>query len=146
MQATVAGCYRLQLLLQRQAKFHLRKFYHVRVTKELTSNSRSFSGTAKELIYNKQKLLLENSHKALFSTLQRASPCCYRYFSTKSADGSDEDNPNVPPPEEDTYTNQLPAPVAVPEVWPHLPVIAISRNLVFPRFIKLIEVCKLSNM
>lgn len=34
----------------------------------------------------------------------------------------------------------LPAPVAVPEVWPHLPVIAINKNLVFPRFIKLIEV------
>lgn len=33
----------------------------------------------------------------------------------------------------------LPATVVVPEVWPHVPVIAINRNPVFPRFIKLIE-------
>lgn len=34
----------------------------------------------------------------------------------------------------------LPATVAVPEVWPHLPVIATRRNPVFPRFMKIIEV------
>lgn len=34
----------------------------------------------------------------------------------------------------------LPATVIVPEVWPHLPLIAVNRNPVFPRFIKLIEV------
>lgn len=138
MQATVA--YRLQLLLQLQNKFHPRKFYHVRVCNDVTSNSRNFNRCAKQLLRTKQQLLLENSHKTLVSTVQRTSSGCYRYFATKSGDGSDEDNPHVPPPEEDTYTNQLPAPVAVPEVWPHLPVIAISRNLVFPRFIKLIEV------
>jgi Lon-like ATP-dependent protease len=33
----------------------------------------------------------------------------------------------------------LPATVIVPEVWPHVPVIAINRNPVFPRFIKLLE-------
>jgi hypothetical protein len=37
-------------------------------------------------------------------------------------------------------THALPVTVAVPEVWPHLPLIAINRNPVFPRFIKLIEV------
>ncbi|KAJ3665952.1 hypothetical protein Zmor_001414 [Zophobas morio] len=57
-----------------------------------------------------------------------------RFFSSK--DDSDGDGR---PPEEDTYNTQLPATVAVPEVWPHVPVIAISRNIVFPRFIKLIE-------
>ncbi|XP_050304109.1 lon protease homolog, mitochondrial isoform X2 [Anthonomus grandis grandis] len=56
-----------------------------------------------------------------------------RYFSTKN-DGTDD-----MPPEEEPYNPQLPATVAVPEVWPHVPVIAISRNIVFPRFIKLIE-------
>lgn len=43
------------------------------------------------------------------------------------------------PPEDEPYNPQLPATVAVPEVWPHVPVIAIGRNIVFPRFIKLIE-------
>lgn len=60
-----------------------------------------------------------------------------RYFTTKSSDGSDDDH--RPATEEESLNPQLPATVAVPEVWPHVPVIAISRNLVFPRFIKLIE-------
>ena len=32
------------------------------------------------------------------------------------------------------------SPITVPEFWPQVPVIAISRNPVFPRFIKMIEV------
>ena len=36
--------------------------------------------------------------------------------------------------------HQLPAAVTLPEVWPNLPVIAINRNPVFPRFIKIVEV------
>lgn len=59
-----------------------------------------------------------------------------RYFASKSTEGSDDDHPQT---EEDSFTPQLPATVAVPEVWPHVPVIAISKNIVFPRFIKLIE-------
>lgn len=38
------------------------------------------------------------------------------------------------------YSTSLPATVLVPEVWPHVPVVAINRNPVFPRFIKLIEI------
>ncbi|CAL1689546.1 unnamed protein product [Lasius platythorax] len=38
------------------------------------------------------------------------------------------------------YSASLPATVVVPEVWPNVPVIAINRNPVFPRFIKLIEI------
>lgn len=38
------------------------------------------------------------------------------------------------------YAASLPATVVVPEVWPYVPVIAINRNPVFPRFIKLIEI------
>lgn len=43
-------------------------------------------------------------------------------------------------PEPVSFTNQLPATVAIPEVWPHLPVIAAKRNPVFPRFMKILEV------
>ncbi|KAF5289191.1 hypothetical protein FQR65_LT00077 [Abscondita terminalis] len=61
-----------------------------------------------------------------------------RSFATKdSSSGSDDQHDNgsyITPPE-----SGLPATVVVPEVWPHVPVIAISRNIVFPRFIKLIE-------
>lgn len=55
----------------------------------------------------------------------------------KNTEGSDDDH--HPHPEEESFNPQLPATVAVPEVWPHVPVIAINKNIVFPRFIKLIE-------
>lgn len=61
-----------------------------------------------------------------------------RLFSSKNTDGSDDDH--QPHSEEgESFNPQLPATVAVPEVWPHVPVIAINKNIVFPRFIKLIE-------
>ncbi|XP_043261740.1 lon protease homolog, mitochondrial isoform X1 [Colletes gigas] len=52
---------------------------------------------------------------------------------------SDKDPPNENDGEQMEDPASLPATVVVPEVWPHLPVIAINRNPVFPRFIKLIE-------
>nr|CAD7597755.1 unnamed protein product [Timema genevievae] len=52
-------------------------------------------------------------------------------------DGSDNPETSYP------VHHSLPATVVVPEVWPHLPLIAISRNPVFPRFIKLVEVSRL---
>uniref|UniRef100_A0A182RJQ2 Lon protease homolog, mitochondrial n=1 Tax=Anopheles funestus TaxID=62324 RepID=A0A182RJQ2_ANOFN len=61
-----------------------------------------------------------------------------RNFCSKN-DSSSED-PVEPPAESVNYTNQLPATVAIPEVWPHLPVIATKRNPVFPRFMKILEV------
>lgn len=64
----------------------------------------------------------------------------HRAFATKGNGNDDDyshhgDEPYSPP--------QLPAAVVVPEVWPHVPVIAISKNIVFPRFIKLIEITNL---
>uniref|UniRef100_A0A182W3U5 Lon protease homolog, mitochondrial n=1 Tax=Anopheles minimus TaxID=112268 RepID=A0A182W3U5_9DIPT len=57
-----------------------------------------------------------------------------------SKNDSNPDEPVEPPAESVNYTNQLPATVAIPEVWPHLPVIATKRNPVFPRFMKILEV------
>ncbi|XP_070165682.1 lon protease homolog, mitochondrial isoform X2 [Polyergus mexicanus] len=54
-----------------------------------------------------------------------------KFFATKS--NSNGDQPG-------DYAGSLPATVVVPEVWPYVPVIAINRNPVFPRFIKLIEI------
>lgn len=56
-------------------------------------------------------------------------------FVTIQDDGSDDDLSD-----DDTKSSHLPATVAVPEVWPHLPVIAIRNNPIFPRFMKLVEV------
>ncbi|XP_018360469.1 PREDICTED: lon protease homolog, mitochondrial-like, partial [Trachymyrmex cornetzi] len=62
-----------------------------------------------------------------------------RFFSTKRS--SDRDPPSDGNGEQSgDYPASLPATVVVPEVWPHVPVIAINRNPVFPRFIKLIEI------
>ncbi|XP_035895825.1 lon protease homolog, mitochondrial isoform X1 [Anopheles stephensi] len=61
-----------------------------------------------------------------------------RNFCSKNDPSSDD--PVEPPAESVNYTNQLPATVAIPEVWPHLPVIATKRNPVFPRFMKILEV------
>lgn len=65
-----------------------------------------------------------------------------RFFSTKK-----NENDEVLEEEAETLSdipssnqNSLPATVAIPEVWPHLPVIATKRNPVFPRFMKIIEV------
>lgn len=51
----------------------------------------------------------------------------------------EDDEPGIEP-EPMSFSSQLPATVAIPEVWPHLPVIATKRNPVFPRFMKILEV------
>lgn len=64
-----------------------------------------------------------------------------RNFSEKHESDSDEIieeeelSEDVPP-----IQTHLPATVAIPEVWPHLPVIATKRNPVFPRFMKILEI------
>lgn len=119
-----------------QYSTRLKRFRHSDVTsKSIPCNI--ISKKPCEINIRNRLLLRDNQRKALFS-LERRSVCCYRYFSTKQGEGSDSEQ--TPPPEDEGYNTQLPATVAVPEVWPHLPVIAISRNIVFPRFIKLIEV------
>jgi len=67
---------------------------------------------------------------------------CLSTASSGASSGSDGDDPNSAPKEEDypNLTQTLPATVVVPDVWPNVPLIAINRNPVFPRFIKLIEV------
>ncbi|XP_023944106.2 lon protease homolog, mitochondrial isoform X1 [Bicyclus anynana] len=64
-----------------------------------------------------------------------------RLFSTGNKNDPEEEDPPVDVKDETPlFSSQLPATVAVPEVWPQVPVIAINRNPVFPRFIKLIEI------
>ncbi|XP_072401412.1 lon protease homolog, mitochondrial [Diabrotica undecimpunctata] len=79
-------------------------------------------GTVKSSLFE-QKLLIPRETVA------------FRHFATKTPDGPEDGVPAA----EENFNPQLPATVSVPEVWPHVPVIAISKNIVFPRFIKLIE-------
>ncbi|KAK9308431.1 hypothetical protein QLX08_001596 [Tetragonisca angustula] len=87
-----------------------------------------------------RKIKLHEYHgtfaKSIHSRRQTAAIVCLRSFATKRYNDKDSSNNN-----EDDIGDpaSLPATVVVPEVWPHVPVIAINRNPVFPRFIKLIE-------
>nr|XP_008201104.1 PREDICTED: lon protease homolog, mitochondrial isoform X1 [Tribolium castaneum] len=111
--------------------FRARRSFHACVTTNLTT----LSHTALDPV---SKVFPLDLPKKSFSKLPRktfngAATGSVRFFSSK------DDSDGEKPPEEEPYNTQLPATVAVPEVWPHVPVIAISRNIVFPRFIKLIE-------
>ncbi|KAI4458075.1 lon protease [Holotrichia oblita] len=101
---------------------------HYSVFKIDTETAHSFIGRIQLLHRNKKSLWEKDFVRSSFGC---------RYYSAKNA----EDETAQPPlPEETNFNSQLPATVAVPEVWPHVPVIAINRNIVFPRFLKLIEV------
>ncbi|KOC66312.1 Lon protease-like protein, mitochondrial [Habropoda laboriosa] len=73
----------------------------------------------------------------IHSRRQTAAIISIRSFATKRSNDKEPSNGN----NEDDLGDpaSLPATVVVPEVWPHVPVIAINRNPVFPRFIKLVE-------
>ena len=74
------------------------------------------------------------------SRLRRLEPLAsVRYFSSDSG-RKEPEPPEVYPeatPESEPGTSLTP--LNVPDHWPHVPVIAVSRNPVFPRFIKLVE-------
>lgn len=101
----------------------------------LTSKGVRFENTDVFCINQGKSLLYGAPRRKILGRIlsESRSLTAIRYFATKS-DGTDD-----MPPEDEPYNPQLPATVAVPEVWPHVPVIAIGRNIVFPRFIKLIE-------
>ncbi|XP_075209800.1 lon protease homolog, mitochondrial isoform X2 [Lycorma delicatula] len=71
---------------------------------------------------------------------KRAYRCSSRLYST--AAGQDDGDADGKPYQGvvAAETESVPATVVVPEVWPHVPLIALSGNPVFPRFTKVIEV------
>ena len=68
-----------------------------------------------------------------------------RYYSSSAEDSGNGDETSTdteqPPPisQPTSILNAL-TPLVVPEIFPRVPVIAINRNPVFPRFVKMIEV------
>ncbi|KAH8367741.1 hypothetical protein KR084_002174 [Drosophila pseudotakahashii] len=64
-----------------------------------------------------------------------------RFYSRKR-DDSDEDvmSEGHGPELMSDRDPQLPATVAVPDVWPHVPLLAMRKNPLFPRFMKIVEV------
>ncbi|KAB0800359.1 hypothetical protein PPYR_06099 [Photinus pyralis] len=117
-------------LLRRHPLF-LRSSYNRILT--LTSHSRTFTLASH---FKCTSRLIQRDRSKLVDRCKCALG--FRYFATKDESGGGDEQP---PPQDDNYNphTALPATVVVPEVWPHVPVIAVSRNIVFPRFIKLIE-------
>lgn len=74
-----------------------------------------------------------SSNKTSFNLCNQFS----RSFCSDRGKNNDEISQEDGTPEVD---NNLPATVAIPEVWPHLPLLATKRNPVFPRFMKILEV------
>lgn len=63
-----------------------------------------------------------------------------RPFGSKGESDADNNSSGADDIDSVDYQSQLPATVAIPEVWPNLPVIATKRNPIFPRFMKILEV------
>lgn len=107
--------------------------------KKITNKCLSFNLTTKPVINNyiTQRTINEFRRTNIIALTSNLS---YRSFSTKN-DSSDEevlDEVNQGTPF--SSGSILPATVAIPEIWPNLPVIATRRNPVFPRFMKILEV------
>lgn len=112
-----------------------RKFYGngSNITKVSRSRSADTEITSVRLLSTTNQLNVLNLNRRACQAVVASR----RFYATDKKGSGDDDHHR----EEEDFNTQLPATVAVPEVWPHVPVIAINRNIVFPRFIKLIEVC-----
>ena len=58
---------------------------------------------------------------------------------TSNDDHENKESNNVDDDEEDANLGAL-APITVPDLLPEIPVLALSRNPLFPRFVKMVEV------
>lgn len=95
--------------------------------------------------YNSNKSLLGGNNIYFFQSVSYSSEKKDDSAnSSSSSDGGDSDGPSdTDPPVVQPYSKSMGAltPMTVPDVWPIVPVIAVSRNPVFPKFIKIVEVC-----
>lgn len=119
--------------------------------------------TGRQLIHSSAKRYLGIGHFACNSSVPfvRNKPQDLNYINSRLLHGSTilnsefQDYGDEPPPQKppkggsrggsssnDDYTSQhsLPATVVVPEEWSNLPLVAINRTPLFPRFIKIVEV------
>ena len=106
------------------------------ITQFVQANQR---GAPRSLIVKQFNSQLERQQQHLRSAL--VTRVCSRTFCSSRNKKEDEDL--LEQEQQDFIINkdpQLPATVAVPEVWPHVPLLATKRNPVFPRFMKILEV------
>lgn len=107
-------------------------------------NYRSISSIQMKFSNNVNYCNQQRRQKLDLSKLSVYSSNQIRFYSNKKEEDeieAIEEDPEVQEPAADFLHTHLPATVAIPEIWPYLPCIAVSRNPVFPRFMKILEVC-----
>lgn len=97
-------------------------------TARLNFHSNVIAGTPKLL-----------SHSRPQQTLRAGVPTISVLARAFSESKHDSDSDEIIEEEAPSVQTHLPATVAIPEVWPHLPMIA-TRQPVFPRFMKILEI------
>lgn len=122
---------------------HVKSHSSVNVLRQIGSNASTAGVTVgrseRALVDRARGMLTRNcwSNVRMHSSLRSVTVLSSRTFCSKRDPDEDEAGTD---PEPVQFSSQLPATVAIPEVWPHLPVIATKRNPVFPRFMKILEV------
>lgn len=104
----------------------VRRLHHISVEDRLC-NSRKFS------LWN--RCFLNQGKRAL--SVQRQ---CLRAYSSQENPGDSEDGGDNPS-WQGSQSQYLPTPLTVPDYFPRVPVLAVNRNPVFPKFSKMLEVC-----
>ncbi|EAT41940.1 AAEL006474-PA [Aedes aegypti] len=104
------------------------------------SNAGVVGGRSERALVDRARGMLAGNYWS--NVPMRNALCSVQVLASRSycAKRDPDDDETVPEPEPVQFSSQLPATVAIPEVWPHLPVIATKRNPVFPRFMKILEV------
>lgn len=105
----------------------VRKLHHISSVEDRLCNSRKFS------VWN--KCFLNQGKRAL--SVQRQ---CLRAYSSQENPGDSEDGGDNPS-WQGSQSQYLPTPLTVPDYFPRVPVLAVNRNPVFPKFSKMLEVC-----
>lgn len=112
-----------------------RQFLARNITQLVSTNQR---GAPRSLILKQFNAQLERQQQLRAALVTRV--CSRTFCSSRNKD----DEELLESEQQDFIINkdpQLPATVSVPEVWPHVPLLATKRNPVFPRFMKILEVC-----
>nr|XP_011450397.2 lon protease homolog, mitochondrial isoform X2 [Crassostrea gigas] len=104
----------------------VRRLHHISSVEDRLCNSRKFS------LWN--KCFLNQGKRAL--SVQRQ---CLRAYSSQENPGDSEDGGDNPS-WQGSQSQYLPTPLTVPDYFPRVPVLAVNRNPVFPKFSKMLEI------
>lgn len=127
-----------------------------RLSRLQSSSSSSFLATTSRLKaarilatvqHTTQSSIVSSSHRSFLTKPNSSSFLSIRHFSSSVNDDNPEDEggettemPQPPPVTGGPLNSSALSPINIPEYFPIVPVIAINRNPVFPKFVKLIEI------